>query len=135
MFSIDFVLLGVLTQTVKTLQTDLHPVHGHRGQVVGVLLVPAEAEQRVVLRIFIDDGAVLQVPEVKHADGSIGSHRGKHISSSSCPAERDVINLVTQRCCSKCFFPSMCAQPHSADTHVPLCHEQSAGSSRVPTQG
>lgn len=74
-------------------QTDLHAVHGHCGQVVGVLLVPAEAEQRVVLGVFVDDGAVLQVPEVKHADGSVGSHRGKHISSTSCAAERDVVHL------------------------------------------
>lgn len=58
----------------RDVATDLHAVHGHCGQVVGVLLVPAEAEQRVVLGVFIDDGAVLQVPEVKHADGSVGSH-------------------------------------------------------------
>lgn len=76
-------------------QTDLHAVHGHCGQVVGVLLVPTEAEQRVVLGVLVDDGAVLQVPEVKHADGSIGSYRGKHISTTSCTTERDVIHLHT----------------------------------------
>jgi len=74
-------------------QTDLHAVHGHGGQVVGVLLVPAKAEQRVVLRVFIDDGTVLQVPEVKHADGPIGPHRGEHISAASRSAEGDVVHL------------------------------------------
>lgn len=74
----------------------LHAIHGHGGQVVGVLFVPAEAEQRVVLWVLVDDGAVLQVPEVKHADGSVSAHGGKHVSSASCTAERDVVHLPTE---------------------------------------
>lgn len=45
----------------------LHPIHSHGSQVVGVLLVPAQSEQRVVLGILIDDGAVLKMAEIKHA--------------------------------------------------------------------
>lgn len=77
-------------------QTHLHAVHGHRGQVVGVLFVPAETEERVVLGVLVDDGAVLEVSQVKHADGSIGSNRGEHVSTTSCTAERDVIHLQRQ---------------------------------------
>lgn len=40
-------------------QADLHAVHCHGGQVVGILFVPAEAQQWVVLRVLVDDGAVL----------------------------------------------------------------------------
>ena len=36
----------------------LHSIHGHGGQVVRVLLVPAEAQQWVMLRVFVNDGAV-----------------------------------------------------------------------------
>lgn len=97
MFQFQFAETLLLMCRANPHQTDLHAVHGHCGQVVRVLLVPAEAEQRVVLGVFVDDGAVLQVPEVKHADGSIGSHRGKHISSTSRTAERDVIHLQTHR--------------------------------------
>lgn len=38
--------------------THLHSIHGHGGQVVRVLLVPAEAKQWVMLWVFVNDGAV-----------------------------------------------------------------------------
>ncbi|MEE6464120.1 hypothetical protein FKM82_006183 [Ascaphus truei] len=72
---------------------DLHPVHGHGGQVVEVLLVPAQPEQRVVLRVFVDDGAVLQVPQVKHPHPAVGPHRGEHVPAPTRAAERDVVHL------------------------------------------
>lgn len=60
--------LNTLWGVQKCQKMHLHAIHGHCGQIVGVLLIPAEAEERVVLRVFVDDGAVLQVPEVKHSD-------------------------------------------------------------------
>lgn len=77
----------------------LHAIHGHGGQIVGVLLIPAEAEERVVLRVFVDDGAVLQVPQVEHSDRPVRAHRRKHVSSSSRAAEGDVIHLRTHTRC------------------------------------
>ena len=47
--------------------SDLESVHGHGGKVVGVLLVPAQPQQGVVLWVLIDDCGVLQVAQVKHA--------------------------------------------------------------------
>ena len=38
-------------------------VHGHGGQVVGVLLVPGQPQQRRVVRVLVYNGAVLQVSE------------------------------------------------------------------------
>lgn len=73
--------------------TNLHAVHRHGDQVVGVLLVPAEPEQRVVLGVFIDDSAVFEVPEVKHADRAVRSHWGEHVPTTARSAERDVIHL------------------------------------------
>lgn len=78
---------------VKGTKRDLHAIHGHSGQVVGVLFVPAQAQQRVMLRVLIDDGAVLQVSQIKHAHRSICSHRRKHIATATRTAECDVIHL------------------------------------------
>lgn len=83
----------------KCRKMHLHAIHGHGGQIVGVLLIPAEAEERVVLGVFVDDGAVLQVSEVKHSDRSICAHRRKHVSSTSRTAEGNVIHLRTHTCC------------------------------------
>lgn len=47
----------------------------------------------MVLRVLVDDGAVLQVPQVEHSDRSICSHRRKHVSSTSRTAECNVIHL------------------------------------------
>ena len=46
-----------------------------------------------MLWILVDDGAVLQVPEVKHAHRPVRPHGGKHVPAPTCPAERDVIHL------------------------------------------
>lgn len=71
----------------------LHSIHGHGGQVVGVLLVPAEAKQGVVLWVFINDGAVFQMAEVEHSHRAVSTHRGKHVPATSSSAERNVIDL------------------------------------------
>lgn len=73
--------------------TNLHAAHRHGGQVVGVLLVPAEPEQWVVLGVFVDDSAVFEVAEVKHADRAVCSHWGKHVPAAARSTERDVIHL------------------------------------------
>lgn len=115
--------------------TDLHAIHRHRGQVVGVLFVPAEAEEWVVLRVLIDDGAVLEVSEVKHANGSISSNRGEHVSATSCTAEGNVVHLERQTTrLNKALF-YLHDHFRTPDTRRPLCHERSAGSSHVQTPG
>ncbi len=77
--------------------TNLHAVHRSGGQVVGVLLVPAESEQWVVLGVFIDNSTVFEVTEVKHADRAVCSHWGKHIPAPARSAERDVIHLQSKQ--------------------------------------
>lgn len=72
---------------------DLARVHGHGGQVVGILLVPGQPKEWSVCRVFVDDGGVLQVSEIKHSDRPIGTDRGKHVSASTSFAESDVIHL------------------------------------------
>ncbi|TNN46767.1 hypothetical protein EYF80_043052 [Liparis tanakae] len=60
-----------------------------------------EPEQRVVLRVFVDDGAVFQVTEVEHPDRAVRSHRRKHVPAAARSAEGDVVHLrcaQTARC-------------------------------------
>lgn len=113
----------------------LHAVHGHRGQVVGVLFVPAETKQWVVLGVFIDDGAVLQMSQVKHADGSVGPHGSKHVSAPSCTAESDVIHLQRQEEVENSSVQTNTNPFYNQDKHRPLCRERLAGSSRAQTPG
>lgn len=44
----------------------LHTIHGHCSKIVGILLIPAETQQWMVLWVLINDGAVLQMTEIKH---------------------------------------------------------------------
>lgn len=46
-----------------------------------------------MLWVFINDGAVFQMTEVKHSHGAISTHRRKHVSATPSPAKRDVIDL------------------------------------------
>lgn len=78
----------------------LHSIHGHGGQVVRVLLVPAEAQQWVVLWVFVNDGAVFQVAQVKHPHRAISAHRRKHVPATPSPAKRDVIDLLREEAAS-----------------------------------
>ena len=47
--------------------TNLHSVHRHGSEIVWILLVPAQPQEGVVLWVFVDDGGVLQVTQVKHS--------------------------------------------------------------------
>lgn len=47
----------------------------------------------MVLRILVDDGAVLQVTEVEHAHRAVGSDRREHVTASTGTAEGDVVDL------------------------------------------
>ena len=69
-------------------------VHGDGGQIGRILSVPGQSQQRPVLRIFVDDGRVLQVAQVKHSDRAVGAHRGEHIPTATCPAEGNVVNFL-----------------------------------------
>ena len=73
---------------------DLAGVHGHGGQVVGVLFVPGQPQQGRVMGVLVDDGGVFQMPEVKHPHTSICSNTGKHVSTSTSFAECYVIHLL-----------------------------------------
>ena len=44
--------------------------------------------------VLIDDGRVLQVPEIKHADGAVGADGGKHVTTPACLAEGNVVDLL-----------------------------------------
>ena len=37
------------------------------------------------------------VPEIKHADGSIGADRGKQVPTTSCSSERNIMNLLEEQ--------------------------------------
>ena len=52
---------------------DLAGVHGHGGQVVGVLLIPGQPQQGRVRGVLVDDGRVLQVAQVEHANATVGA--------------------------------------------------------------
>lgn len=46
-----------------------------------------------MLGVLVDDGAVLQVPQVEHAHGAVGAHRGEHVPAAARAAEGDVVHL------------------------------------------
>ncbi len=45
-------------------------------------------------RVLVDDGGVLEVPQVEHPDGAVGPHRGEHVPPAPGLAERDVVDLL-----------------------------------------
>jgi len=60
---------------------DLHLVHLKRGQVVRVLLVPSQPQQGLLVLSLVDNSTVLQVAQIKHTDGTIGTNGGEHIGA------------------------------------------------------
>ena len=76
---------------------DLAGVHGDGREVVGVLLVPGEAEERRVAGVLVDDGGVLEVPQVEHAHGAVGADRGEHVPAAAGLGEGDVVDLLVVR--------------------------------------
>lgn len=93
----------------------LHSIHGHGGKVVRVLLIPAEAEQWVMLWVFVNDGAVLQMAEVKHPHRAICTHRGKHVPATSGSAECNIIDLLVR----SVTFTSVIF-PHNGNLSLPV---------------
>lgn len=83
-----------LAPTEGGLSPHLHAIHGHRGEIVGILLIPAETQQRMVLRVLINDGAVFQMTEIEHPHWAICTHWSKHISPTTGTAEGYVIHLL-----------------------------------------
>lgn len=46
---------------------------------------------------LVDDGGVLEVPQVEHAYGAVGAHRREHVATAARAAERDVVDLLWVR--------------------------------------
>ena len=46
--------------------TYLHGIHRHSSQIVGVLFVPAQSQQGVMLGVFIDNGGMFKMSQIKH---------------------------------------------------------------------
>ncbi len=45
-------------------------------------------------RVLVDDGGVLEVPQVEHPDRAVGPHRREHVPPAPGLAERDVVDLL-----------------------------------------
>ena len=75
----------------------LDRVHGNGRQVVGILLVPGDSQQRIVRRVLVDDGRVLQVAQVEHAHRAVGAHRREHVATATGAAKRDVVDFFVVR--------------------------------------
>ena len=73
---------------------DLAGVHGDSGEVVGVLLVPGEAEEGRVAGVFVDDGGVLEVAQIEHPHGPVGTNRSEHVAAAAGFTEGDVVDLL-----------------------------------------
>mmetsp|Transcript_454 Transcript_454/g.1152 ORF Transcript_454/g.1152 Transcript_454/m.1152 type:complete len:382 (-) Transcript_454:162-1307(-) len=78
---------------------DLVGVHGDRRQVVGILFVPRQPQQRhrrppLPVRTFVDDRRVLEAAQIEHADGAIGADRREDVDARR---EREVIHLFVVR--------------------------------------
>ena len=55
----------------------LHCIHSHRCQVIGVLFIPRQSQQRMMLWVLVDDCGVLEVTQVKHTHRTVGSYAHK----------------------------------------------------------
>jgi len=72
---------------------NLDGVHGHGGEIIGILLVPAESKQRLPLHVFVDNGRMLEMTQIEHSDGTVGADRREHISTSSGSTEGNIIDF------------------------------------------
>lgn len=68
-------------------------MHGEGGQVVFVRFVPRQANQRITVRLLVDDGRMVQMSQVEHSNGTVCADRGEHIASTARLAERYITNL------------------------------------------
>ena len=50
-----------------------------------------------MVRVLVDDGAVLQVAEVEHAHAAVRAHAGEHVAAAARLAEGDVVHLLVVR--------------------------------------
>lgn len=69
-------------------------IHGNGGEIIRVLLVPRQSQQRSVLRVLIDYRRVLQVPQIEHPYGSVGTDGREHVAASPGATERDIVHLL-----------------------------------------
>ena len=72
---------------------DLHGIDGECSEIVRVLFVPGESQQRVMLSVFVDDGRVLEMPEVEHSNGAVGADGREHVAAASASAEGDIVDF------------------------------------------
>ena len=47
--------------------------------------------------VLVDDGGVLEVAQVEHADGPVGADRGEHVAAAARLGEGDVVHLLVVR--------------------------------------
>ena len=47
--------------------------------------------------VLVDDGAVLQVPEVEHAHAAVRADAGEHVAAAARLAEGNVVHLLVVR--------------------------------------
>mmetsp|Transcript_8732 Transcript_8732/g.23570 ORF Transcript_8732/g.23570 Transcript_8732/m.23570 type:complete len:295 (-) Transcript_8732:195-1079(-) len=64
------------------------------GQVVRILLVPFQTQQRFQIRTLVNDGAVRQTSEIEHAHGPVGTHGCEDVLA---PRERQIEYLSIVR--------------------------------------
>ena len=50
-----------------------------------------------MVRVLVDDGAVLQVAEVEHAHAAVRAHAGEHVAAAARLAEGNVVDLLVVR--------------------------------------
>ena len=92
--------------------THLSAVHGEGSEVVGILLVPGESQEGELLRIFVQDGGVLQVPAVggvaTHSDPSLDDHNKRNTACT--PTLKSGVSISRQNKTSK-TPPSLVPRP------------------------
>lgn len=75
----------------------LDGIHRYSRQVIRLLFIPGESQQRIMVRVFVNDGRVLEVTKIKHAHRTVGAHRGEHVAAAARATERDIVYFFVVR--------------------------------------
>ena len=65
-------------------------VHLEGREVVGILFVPFQSQQRFQVGSFVYDGGMFETSQIEQSDGAVGAHRGENVGS---PREGQVEDL------------------------------------------
>lgn len=72
-------------------------IHRNGRQIVRILFVPGETQQRNMSRILVDNCRMLQMTQIEHPHRTVSTDRREHIATAAGPRERNIVDLLVVR--------------------------------------